>query len=83
MDDAARRVAYKFKEKKQTKVDRLSKEIREATGVSRGVAEDIADAIVRGRNLDALALQKNWPMNDEGKLEGPKGSLDLASLNAD
>lgn len=83
MDDVARRVAYKFKEKKQTKVDRLSKEIREATGVSRGMAEDIADAIVRKRDLDALALQKGWPTDSNGYLEGPKGSIDLSSLGAE
>lgn len=86
MDPVARRVASRFafkyepKEKKQTKVDRLMREIREATGVSRGIAEDIADALVRGRDLRALALQKNWPMND-GIVEGPKGTLDVETLS--
>ena len=81
MDPLARRVAFKFvpKEKKQTKVDRLTKVIRETTGVSKGLAEDIADAVVRGRDLAALALQKNWPVED-GSLQGPNGSLDLKSL---
>ncbi len=82
MDDIARRVAFKYKEKKQTKVDRLSKEIREATGVSKTMAADIADAVVRGRDLEALARQKGWTMDDDGKLEGPNGSLDLSKLDA-
>jgi hypothetical protein len=81
MDPLARRVAFKYipKEKKQHRVDRLMKVIRDATGISRGMAEDIADAVVRGRDLDALALQKNWPVED-GTLTGPNGSVDLKSL---
>lgn len=70
---------YEYKETKANKVDRLSKQIREATGLSRGQAEAIADAIVRGRSVDQLALQKGWPVQD-GVLEGPKGSLDLKEL---
>jgi len=72
---------YEHKETKANKVDRLSKQIREATGLSRGQAEAIADAIVRGRSVDQLALQKGWPVQD-GVLEGPKGSLDLKELIA-
>lgn len=81
MDPLARRVAFKYipKEKKQHKVDRMTKVIRDATGVSRGVAEDIADAVVRGRDIEALAIQKNWPVED-GTLKGPSGELDLKSL---
>lgn len=85
MDPLAQRVASKFsfkyvpKEKKQHKIDRLMKVIRDATGLSRSIAEDIADAVVRGRNLAALALQKSWPV-EEGLLVGPSGQLDLSSL---
>lgn len=81
MDPLAKRVAFRFipKEKKQHRVDRLMKVIREATGVSKGMAEDIADAVVRGRDLEALALQKNWPVED-GTLTGPTGTVDLKSL---
>jgi hypothetical protein len=83
MDPLARRVAFKYvpKEKKEHKVDRLSKVIREATGLSRGMSEAIADAVVRGRDLEALALQKSWPVED-GTLTGPNGSLDLRSLQS-
>jgi len=83
MDPLARRVAFKYvpKEKKQHRVDRLMKVIRDATGVSKGMAEDIADAVVRGRDLDALALQKNWPVED-GTLTGPSGSVDLKTLQS-
>ena len=82
MDPLARRVAFKYvpKEKKEHKVDRLSKVIREATGLSRGMSEAIADAVVRGRNLEALALQKSWPVED-GTLTGPDGQLELSSLS--
>jgi len=85
MDPLAGRVAKRFsfkfipKEKKQHKVDRLTKVLRDATGVSRGVAEDIADAVLRGRDLAALAIQKNWPV-DGGLLIGPSGQFDLTSL---
>lgn len=81
MDPLARRVAFRYipKEKKQTRVDRLMKVIRDATGVSKGMAEDIADAVVRGRDLDALALQKSWPVED-GTLKGPSGELSLSTL---
>jgi len=81
MDPLAKRVAFKYvpKEKKEHKVDRLAKVIRDATGLSRGTSEAIADAVVRGRNLEALALQKSWPVED-GTLTGPDGSLELSRL---
>lgn len=81
MDPLARRVAFKYvpKEKKLHKIDRLMKVIRDATGVSKGLAEDIADAVVRGRDLRALSIQKDWPVED-GTLTGPDGQLDLGSL---
>lgn len=73
----ARRVAFRYeqKESKKHKVARLAKAIREATGISKGLAADIADAVIRGRNVDALAMQKGWPLNDRGEVEGSRGSL--------
>ena len=77
----ATRWAFKYvpKEKKKSKVDRLTKLIREKTGLGRGTAEDIADAVVRGRNTDALAVQKKWPVED-GEIEGPKGTLSIQKV---
>lgn len=82
----AARYAFKYepKEKKEHKVDRLKKEIADKTGVSKGLAEDIADALVRGRDVLRLAIQKGWDqlteVNGDPILEGPKGKLELASL---
>ena len=76
-------VAFKYqdKEKKKAKVTRLTDLIREETGLSRGVAEGIADALVRGREVDRLAVQKGWPLED-GTLTGPKGSITLIDMAA-
>ena len=65
---------YEPKESKKSKVEKLMHVIREATGISKGMAEDIADAIVRGREVLRLALQKSWPIED-GQIVGPKGSI--------
>lgn len=72
------RVAFKYepKETKQSKVKRLMALISKGTGVGRNVSEDIADAIIRNRNLSALAIQKGWPMSDD-TIEGPLGSLSV------
>lgn len=77
----AQRFAFKYepREKKQTKVDRIKKVIREKTGVSNGVAEDIADAVVRGREVERLAMQKGWPM-EGSDLKGPSGSMSLSDI---
>jgi len=83
--DMAQRVVARFafkyvpKEKKKAKVDRLTKVIREKTGVGRGTAADIADAIVRGREVDRLARQKSWPIED-GNIEGPKGTVTVKAI---
>lgn len=83
----ARRVVARFvgakpyvkdKETKEHKVDKLADKIRDATGLSKGMSESIADAIVRGREVLRLAIQKNWPISEDGVIEGPKGTLDLA-----
>lgn len=89
MDPLALKVAARFrtgfkyepKEKKQSKVDRIMRVLREQTGLSRGVSEDIADAIVRNREVARLAIQKNWPIED-GLIVGPQGALAWTELQA-
>ena len=73
--------AFKYvpKEKKKTKVERIWRFIREHTGLSKNQAEDIADAIVRGRNIQALTHQKGWPIKDD-IIEGPSGKLNLKEV---
>lgn len=70
---------YEPKESKATKVEKLTKVIREKTGLGRGVSEQIADAIVRGREVERLAIQKNWPIEDRA-IVGPNGALPLDDL---
>lgn len=72
---------YEPKESKQHKVDRLMRLIREKTGIGRGVAEDLADAVIRNRDLDRLAVQKNWPIQD-GMIVGPQGTLSVDAVRA-
>jgi len=82
---SARRVALRFafkyvpKEKKKAKVDRLTKVIREKTGIGRGTAADIADAIVRNRDVERLARQKSWPVEGD-TIEGPKGTMTFQAI---
>ena len=80
----ATRFAFKYvpKEKKKAKVDRLTKVLREKTGLGRGTAEDIANAIVRGREVDRLARQKSWPM-ENGVIEGPKGQITIEKIRSE
>lgn len=70
---------YKPKEKKRSKIERLGKLIRDKTGIGRGTAEDIADAIIRNRSIPQLSLQKDWPVED-GTIQGPKGSLTISAV---
>jgi len=72
------RLAFKYqpKESKKSKVDRLMRLITDQTGIGRGVAKDIADAIIRGRDVLRLAIQKGWPVV-EGAIEGPRGTYQL------
>lgn len=74
---AVSRVAFRYqqKETKKGKVGRVSRAIREATGISKGKADDIADALVRNRDVERLAVQKKWPVNDEGEISGDRGTL--------
>ncbi len=76
-------LGFKFepKEKKQNKVDRIMRAIRDRTGISRGVAEEIADAVVRGREVARLAIQKGWPL-DGDEIIGPQGTLALTEVGA-
>jgi len=78
---AAQFLAFKYqpKEKKKSKIDRLGKLIRDKTGIGRGQAEDIADAVIRKRDLDRLAVQKEWPV-EGGVIEGPKGKMPLSKV---
>lgn len=71
----------KFKETKETKVERVKKIIRDATGLSGGKSEQIADAIVRGREVERLAIQKGWPIED-GVIHGDGGSIALSDIAA-
>jgi hypothetical protein len=87
MDDkiaqrVANRYAFKFqpKETKEHKIDRLKRVIRDGTGLSGGISEQIADAIIRGREVDRLALQKGWPVED-GVIYGDKGSMKVEDLS--
>jgi hypothetical protein len=70
---------YIPKETKRSKVDRLAKIIREATGISKSQAVDIAEAVVRKRDLEALTLQKGLPIED-GIIVGPKGLLPVEKI---
>ena len=67
------------KESKKSKIDRLAKFIRDKTGVGIGVAKDMADAVIRNRDLDRLAHQKGWPASN-GHIEGPKGNLSFKDV---
>jgi hypothetical protein len=73
---------YQPKESKESKIDRLTHLITKVTGIGRRIAEDIADAIIRNRNLLQLAVQKHWPMNEEGFVEGPHGALHINEIRA-
>lgn len=77
----AARYAFRHqpRETKEHKVDRLKKIIRDATGLSGGMSEQIADAIVRGREIDRLAIQKGWPIED-GVIEGDNGALEVSKI---
>jgi hypothetical protein len=70
---------YQPRESKQSKVDRLWRLIREQTGIGRGMAEDMADAMVRGRDLERLKYQKGWPI-ESGSIQGPHGIFTLDAL---
>lgn len=72
---------YDHKETKEGKIDRLKKRIRDATGISGSKAEQIADAIVRGREVERLAVQKGWPIED-GIIKGDGGEIALSDLKA-
>lgn len=79
----AQRVAFKYqqKETKKHRVEKITETIRSRTGIGKSIAESIADAIVRGRDVIRLALQKSWPVED-GILKGPKGTLELSTISA-
>jgi hypothetical protein len=80
----AQKLAFRYQQKtqKKTLIAKLIQFLRDATGIGRGVAEDIASAVVRGRELARLALQKGWPVDEAGYVVGPKGRYPLANLPA-
>lgn len=82
-DPIAQRVALRFRdqrgESKKHKVQRLRSFISDQTGLSRGVSEQIADAFVRGRDVERLAPQKRWPL-EGGIITGPDGEMKLTEL---
>ncbi len=90
MDPLARRVADRYlrsfkyipREKKQHKIERLTDIIRKHTGLSKSQAESIADAHIRGRDVDGLAVQKSWPIQN-GIIHGPNGVVDLAKTTVE
>jgi hypothetical protein len=79
-----RYLAFKHqpKETKEHKVERVRDLIRQHTGLSKGQAEAIADAHVRGREVERLAIQKSWPI-EHGAIKGPSGTLELSKLPKD
>ena len=83
MDPLARKVALRFRDQrgpsKKTRVRDLAHHIHETTGVSGGVSVQIADAFVRGRDVERLAIGKRWPIQN-GVIEGPDGNLALNAL---
>jgi hypothetical protein len=88
MDPLARRVALRWafkyvpKEKKQHRVERVRDLIRQNTGLSKTLAEGIADAFVRGRDVNGLSVQKSWPIQNS-IVHGPNGKFDLESVPED
>lgn len=80
---ARRFIALKYdqKEKKQKRIDRVMRLVRDETGLSRGVSEEIVDALVRGRDVQGLALQKGWPIED-GVVIGPSGEMSLTKIHS-
>jgi hypothetical protein len=90
MDPLAQRVADRYlrsfkyvpKETKQHKVERLTDIIRTHTGLSKRQAESIADAHIRGRDVDGLAVQKSWPIQN-GIIHGPNRTVDLKTVSVE
>ena len=89
-DPVARRVANRYlrafkyvpKETKKSKVERLWKFIRQETGLSKSMAEAIANTLVRsGRDIETLAHMKGWPIED-GTITGPSGDLSLQEVRS-
>lgn len=70
---------YEPRETKQHKAERVGDKIREATGLQKGTAFAIAEAHVRGRNVNSLAVQKDWPI-ERGVITGPKGEMPVSEL---
>lgn len=72
---------YQPKETKQHKAERTGEYLKDVTGLQKGTAFAIADAFVRGRDVNLLATPKGWPI-ERGVITGPKGELPVSSLNS-
>lgn len=70
---------YQPKETKQHKAERIGEYLRDVTGLQKGTASAIADAFVRGRDVGALSVQKDWPI-EQGVITGPKGEVPISGL---
>jgi hypothetical protein len=85
MDPLTRRVALRWafryvpKETKEHRVENLRNLILEHTGLSKGLAEGIADAFIRGRDVNGLSIQKSWPIQNS-IVHGPNGTFDLREV---
>lgn len=75
------RMSFKYepKETKQHKAERVGDSIRESTGLQKGVSFAIAEAFVRGRDVNLLATPKSWPI-ERGVITGPKGKMPVSEL---
>lgn len=67
------------KKSRDKKARQLRDKIVSRTGISNSKAFEIAIDALRGRNLEALARQKSWPVS-WGRIEGPLGDMPLALL---
>lgn len=72
---------YEPKETKQHKAERVGDSIQDATGLQKGVSLAIADAFVRGRDINLLATPKSWPI-ERGVITGPRGEMPVSELSS-
>jgi len=72
---------YQPKETKQHKAERTGEYLRDVTGLQKGTAFAIADAFVRGRDVNLLATPKGWPI-EQGIITGPKGEMPVTALSS-
>lgn len=66
----------------KSKMQGLRKLLQERTGLSRKYADAIIDAILRERDLSALALQKGLPIQ-ENIIAGPTGTITVMEVRCE